>query len=847
MAEPNVRKPAPDPRALTRCMPGTFQLPQDQPRGHLRAPSLSANPLSPVGLPPKRCEQAVPTLMAAQTVCPLPPVILSGPRQARTITSAGRVPTDPSPWVQGSLAKSAAAPVTAHEAPQAQLWGHTALRNPSKGPEGNGDRNREPPRSWLRTLESGSREGPPEPEGAHFRVWSNGFPRCCADPPAHGRGPLSRRPARSHHWSTAPSPPLKGGSRGPAWCKTIARDLHPNPKSKWCPARGGGLLRRWRHAVSHAPSRANAGTGPCPPLGRRQRPPHRSSRNPKLWASQGPGFVLGPSCGQTQRPQDTGPHPCRRQQHTEASLKFEPLTRASSALWASLGHVPAHHAEDHTAGGHPLQMAQEELEPTDDFRWDQLPGVTTLPTVTWPPGREVPGQSGPSKDSQGSAAQHPFPYLLQGPGFMGELPRGLPPKSPQRLVPGRTVLHLPGCLGAFCIPAGIFPTRVCRPRGPSPIFLQPLLSVYGEDPNIRRARRQKGKLRQEQPAGPRRTSRVRISSCITSCLLLASPASPADPALSSHLPTPKAHLPLPLASAGCLPALPEPATGQLTPALMSLDNDTGGERAAAAAGAGRLRAALHGLGPRAAPPAPHVRRLRRGHALSGPRRPREPPARAFGLRRLSRPEPCGSPRPAVRGRRRSRRRASAGCRLGRGTAAPGSQAGVGAPRRRPAPTEVAPRGGRAPGSPRPPDARSGLAGADLGAPRAFRTGTCRNRGPPGRRAPPGAAPSSAPGPQRSSAAQPGALGPAGRRGALSGRAPRPAGNARPREDLVWLQRCLSEGLKSLEDDLALASPTGLLRAPVDAPARPEAARRAGTQTCDPPHPRVPGFWARRAS
>ena len=70
-------------------------------------------------------------------------------------------------------------------APQAQLWGHTALRNPSKGPEGNGDRNREPPRSWLRMLESGSREGPPEPKGAHFRVWSNGFPRCCTDPPAH--------------------------------------------------------------------------------------------------------------------------------------------------------------------------------------------------------------------------------------------------------------------------------------------------------------------------------------------------------------------------------------------------------------------------------------------------------------------------------------------------------------------------------------------------------------------------------------------------------------------------------------------------------------------------------------
>lgn len=73
-------------------------------------------------------------------------------------------------------------------------------------------------------------------------------------------------------------------------------------------------------------------------------------------------------------------------------------------------------------------MAQEES--TDDFRPDQLPGVTTLPTVTWPPGREVPGQSGPSKDSQDSAVQHPFPYLLQAPGFMGELPRGLPPKAP---------------------------------------------------------------------------------------------------------------------------------------------------------------------------------------------------------------------------------------------------------------------------------------------------------------------------------------------------------------------------------------------------------------------------------
>ena len=38
-------------------------------------------------------------------------------------TSAGRVPTDPSPWVQGSLAKSAAAPVTAHEG----QGGRTAL------------------------------------------------------------------------------------------------------------------------------------------------------------------------------------------------------------------------------------------------------------------------------------------------------------------------------------------------------------------------------------------------------------------------------------------------------------------------------------------------------------------------------------------------------------------------------------------------------------------------------------------------------------------------------------------------------------------------------------------------
>lgn len=41
------------------------------------------------------------------------------------------------------------------------------------------------------------------------------------------------------------------------------------------------------------------------------------------------------------------------------------------------GPRPAHHAEDHTAsGGHPLQPAQEDLQYTDDFRWDRLTGVT---------------------------------------------------------------------------------------------------------------------------------------------------------------------------------------------------------------------------------------------------------------------------------------------------------------------------------------------------------------------------------------------------------------------------------------------------------------------------------------
>lgn len=42
-------------------------------------------------------------------------VACGNPSASPGSASAGRVPTDPSPWVQGSLAKSAAAPVTAHE------------------------------------------------------------------------------------------------------------------------------------------------------------------------------------------------------------------------------------------------------------------------------------------------------------------------------------------------------------------------------------------------------------------------------------------------------------------------------------------------------------------------------------------------------------------------------------------------------------------------------------------------------------------------------------------------------------------------------------------------------------
>ncbi|CAK7293737.1 hypothetical protein VULLAG_LOCUS3552 [Vulpes lagopus] len=199
------------------------------------------------------------------------------------------------------------------------------------------------------------------------------------------------------------------------------------------------------------------------------------------------------------------------------------------------------------------------------------------------------------------------------------------------------------------------------------------------------------------------------------------------------------------------------------------------------------------------------------------------------------PPGARAPRPAaggVRGRERARAAVWGGGRPLRGRRL----------RRKLLPAAGGPRA-----APRPPDARPGLAGADAAAPRAVRRGARRGLGPPGRRAPPGAAPSSAPGRRRRSAAQPGARGPAGRRGALSGRAPRPAGNARPGGDSARPQRRSSEGLKSLEDDLARGSPTGLRRAPVDAPARPAAARRAGPQTCDAPRPRPPGLRATRAS
>lgn len=180
----------------------------------------------------------------------------------------------------------------------------------------------------------------------------------------------------------------------------------------------------------------------------------------------------------------------------------------------------------------------------------------------------------------------------------------------------------------------------------------------------------------------------------------------------------------------------------------------------------------------------------------------------------------------VRGRERARAAVWGGGRPLRGPRPVWGRRGRGRLRRKLLPAAGGPRA-----APRPPDARPGLAGADGGARRAVRIGACRGLGPPGRRAPPGAAPGSAPGARRSSAARP---------GARCGRAPRPAGNARPGEDSLWPPRRAPP-----EDDLARGSPSGLRTAPADAPARPDAARRPGTQTCDAPRPRGPGLRARR--
>lgn len=170
----------------------------------------------------------------------------------------------------------------------------------------------------------------------------------------------------------------------------------------------------------------------------------------------------------------------------------------------------------------------------------------------------------------------------------------------------------------------------------------------------------------------------------------------------------------------------------------------------------------------------------------------------------------------------------------------GSQAGVRTPGRRPTPTGVAPCGRRAPGSP-------GAGGSQRGqteVPRALRTRTCRRLGRPGRRGRREPPPSSAPDPQRSSPAR--LWGPRGRPARGPGRAPWLASNGRRGEDSTRPRPCSFEGLKSLEDDLALPGPTGLPRAPVDAPARLKTVRPGGRKTWDAAHTRVSGLWTRRA-
>lgn len=166
-----------------------------------------------------------------------------------------------------------------------------------------------------------------------------------------------------------------------------------------------------------------------------------------------------------------------------------------------------------------------------------------------------------------------------------------------------------------------------------------------------------------------------------------------------------------------------------------------------------------------------------------------------------------------------------------------SRAGVRAPERRLVRTSLTLCSRRAPGS-------SGAGGSRPSwtkVPRALRIRTCwRLRRPRRRETPPSCAPcsrQSSPAQLREPQSWP-ARGP--------GRAPWPAGNGRSGEDSARPRPCSFEGLKSLEDDLALPSPTGLPRAPVDAPARPKAPRSGGPQTWDAAHARLPGLWTSRA-
>lgn len=195
---------------------------------------------------------------------------------------------------------------------------------------------------------------------------------------------------------------------------------------------------------------------------------------------------------------------------------------------------------------------------------------------------------------------------------------------------------------------------------------------------------------------------------------------------------------------------------------------------------------MHGLDPRAGLPAPRSRRPLRGTHRPGPGCLGNPRPGACGLRRLSLPESYRPP--ALRGPRRTAfgSESERGLSFGVGGVREptcGSQAGLGAP------------GSHGScflwreGSRCPPDSQYAPGAGGSGP---SRIGTCCFLGRLGRQDC-----QRRPSPQRSSSVQ--------LKG--SGRTLRPASNGRPGEDLARLCLCLPEGLKFLEDDLALRNPT----------------------------------------